>query len=90
MARHKNPQLSLENLLDLAAEYKSFSQIVVGLVSLAAGMIALVLHLNSYPIGGVGLLFLLLSPIFVALVLQLGYELGIHRRVRALSRSASA
>lgn len=90
MARHKSVTLSLENLLDLAAEYKSFSQIVVGLVSLAAGMIALVVHLSGYPISGIGLLLLILSPVFVAAILQLGYELGVHRRVRALNRSAAA
>jgi len=90
MARHKSPQLSLENLLDLADEYKSFSQILVGLVSLAAGTIAFVLHFNSYAISGIDFLFMVLAPFFVAGMLQLGYEFGIHRRIRKLNRTVSA
>jgi len=89
MARHKSAQLSLENLLDLADEYKSFSQIVVGLVSLSAGIIGFVLYFTSYPISGIELLFLVIAPLFVGAVLHLGYEFGIHRRVRTLTRTAS-
>jgi len=89
MARHKSPQLSLENLLDLAAEYKSFSQIVVGLVSLFAGAIALMLHFSSYRISGIELLFLVLAPICVAIVLQLGRYFGISRRLRAMDHGTA-
>lgn len=84
MARHKSPQLSLENLQHLADEYRSFSQIVVGAVSLFAGAIALMLHFSSYRISGIELLFLILAPICVAIVLQLGRYFGISRRLRTL------
>lgn len=89
MASHLNPQLSRENLLLIADEYRSFSQVMVGIVSLAAGIIALVLHLSGYEISGVELLLLVLAPIFVATVLGLGKYFGISRRLRNLEAPAA-
>jgi len=90
MARHKNPQLSLENLQDLEAEYKSFSQIVVGLVSLFAGAVALMLHLSGHQTTGIELLFLAIAPVWVAVALQLGRYFGISRRISKLNRGIAA
>lgn len=80
----KSTELSRDELQLLSAEYGRFSRIVLGLVSLAAGIMVFMLMLTGFPISDFGLLGFLGVPLASGAILAIGGHFGIHRRLQKL------